>query len=93
MQNELYRIIFLFDPKSFALKKQILNTHKNNKALDIDYKSYRLIENQLVPKKIMINVTQPEHFTTINIDFKTVTLNKQISTPYRIPSSYKPIKL
>jgi len=93
VQNELYRIIFLFDPKSFALKKQILNTHKNNKALDIDYKSNRLIENQLVPKKIMINVTQPEHFTTINIDFKTVTLNKQFSTPYRIPSSYKPIKL
>jgi len=61
--------------------------------LHIDYKSYRLIEKQLVPKKIMINVLQPEHNTTITIDFKSVTLNKQISTPYKIPSSYKPIKL
>ena len=66
---------------------------KNKTVLDIDYKSYRLIEKQLVPKKIMINVSQPEHYTTITIDFKSVTLNKQISTPYKIPSSYKPIKL
>jgi len=52
-----------------------------------------LIEKLLVPKKIMINVSQPERYTTITIDFKSVTLNKQISTPYTIPSSYKPIKL
>jgi hypothetical protein len=91
-QHELYRVFFLFDPNNYSLKKQLLRTD-NNKALDIDYKSYRLIEKQLVPKKIMINVSQPEHSTTIMIDFKSVTLNKQISTPYKIPSSYKPIKL
>ena len=92
-QDELYRIFFLFDPSNFTLKKQLLETDKKNKALLIDYKSYRLIEKQFVPKKIMINVLQPEHNTTITIDFKSVTLNKQISTPYKIPSSYKPIKL
>mgnify|MGYP002283133510 FL=1 len=92
-QHELYRIFFLFDPNNFTLKKQLLKTDKNKTVLDIDYKSYRLIEKQLVPKKIMINVSQPEHYTTITIDFKSVTLNKQISTPYKIPSSYKPIKL
>jgi len=92
-QDELYRIFFLFDPSNFTLKKQLLKTDKKDKALHIDYKSYRLIEKQLVPKKIMINVLQPEHNTTITIDFKSVTLNKQISTPYKIPSSYKPIKL
>ena len=92
-QQELFRIFFLFDPNNFTLKKQLLITDNKNKALDIDYKSYRLIEKQLVPKKIMINVSQPERYTTITIDFKSVTLNKQISTPYKIPSSYKPIKL
>lgn len=92
-QHEMYRIFFFFDPNNFTLKKQLLETDKENKILDIEYKSYRLIDKQLLPKKIMINVSQPEHFTTIAIDFKSVTLNKQISTPYKIPSSYKPIKL
>lgn len=91
-QHELYRVFFLFDPNNCSLKKQLLRTD-NNKALDIDYKSYHLIEKQFVPKKIMINVSQPEQSTTIMIDFKSVTLNKQISTPYKIPFSYKPIKL
>ena len=91
-QHELYRVFFLFDPNNYSLKKQLITTD-TNKVLDIDYKSYRLIEKELVPKKITINVSQPEYFTTISIDFKSVTLNKQISIPYKIPSSYKPIKL
>ena len=89
----MYRIFFFFDPNNYRLKKQLLKTYKENKIVQIDYKSYSLLEKQLVPKKIVINASQAENYTKITIDFKSVTLNKQISTPYKIPSSYKPIKL
>ena len=92
-QHKLYRIFFFFDPNNYSLKKQLLKTYKENKIVQIDYKSYSLLEKQLVPKKIVINASQAENYTKITIDFKSVTLNKQISTPYKIPSSYKPIKL
>ena len=92
-QHKLYRIFFFFDPNNYRLKKQLLETYKENKIVQIDYKSYSLLEKQLMPKKIVINSSQAENYTKITIDFKSVTLNKQISTPYKIPSNYKPIKL
>lgn len=92
-QHKLYRIFFFFDPNNYRLKKQMLKTYKENKIVQIDYKSYSLLEKQLMPKKIVINASQAENYTKITIDFKSVTLNKQISTPYKIPSNYKPIKL
>ena len=92
-QHKLYRIFFFFDPNNYRLKQQLLETYKENKIVQIDYKSYSLLEKQLMPKKIVINASQAENYTKITIDFKSVTLNKQISTPYKIPSNYKPIKL
>tara|TARA_B100000780_G_C21071007_1_gene430956 strand:- start:4 stop:786 length:783 start_codon:yes stop_codon:yes gene_type:complete len=92
-QDELYRIFFFFDPNNFVLKRQLLKIYKENKTLQIDYDSYIFLNKQLVPKKITIKASEGKRYTNINIDFKSLTLNKSISTPFRIPTSYKRIKL
>lgn len=90
---ELYRILFFFDPDNFKLKKQELNIYNQNTILQIKYSNYTSLERQLIPKKIVINVSESDQYTNINIDFKSVILNNKISIPYRIPSTYKRIKL
>ena len=46
-----------------------------------------------IPKKIVIKALKNiDNFTVIDIEFKSLVLNKQITTPFRIPSGYKSIK-
>ena len=93
IHDELYRIFFFFNANNFKLKKQLLEMNGKNQRLSIEYDSYISLDNQLVPKKIHINAVGNGQNTSIKIDCRSLTLNKQISTPYKIPSNYKRIKL
>ena len=74
-------------------KNQLLNSYENNKLLQIQYGNYQKIKEQLLPKKIVIKALEnKDNFTVIDIEFKSLVLNKQITTPFRIPSGYKSIK-
>ncbi len=92
-QNEMYRISFLINPNNFKLKSQILKIDKEKQKLQIDYSAYTYLDTQYIPKKIGINISKKKMNTKINIDFKSLTINKKVSTPYRVPSSYKRIKI
>tara|TARA_B110000003_G_scaffold174149_1_gene173766 strand:- start:19404 stop:20186 length:783 start_codon:yes stop_codon:yes gene_type:complete len=92
-QQGLYHIFFFFDPINFKLRSQLLQVTGENKTLQISYNNYINYNSQLIPKKIIINARKTDQYTNINIDFKSVILNKKISVPYRIPSNYKPIRL
>ena len=82
-----------FNPVNFSLNKQLLNSYENNKLLQIQYGNYQKIKEQLIPKKIVIKALEnKDNFTVIDIEFKSLVLNKQITTPFRIPSGYKSIK-
>lgn len=92
-QQELYNIFFLFHPDNFKLKKQMLEVTDKDLKLRIDYGNYVSLENQLVPRKITLNSYKGEDYTFIDITFRSLTLNKDLSMPYRIPTGYKPIKI
>jgi hypothetical protein len=89
----LYKSSLFFNPVNFSLNKQLLNSYENNKLLQIQYGNYQKIKEQLLPKKIVIKALEnKDNFTVIDIEFKSLVLNKQITTPFRIPSGYKSIK-
>ena len=92
-QSDLYKSSLFFNPVNFSLNKQLLNSYENNKLLQIQYGNYQKIKEQLLPKKIVIKALEnKDNFTVIDIEFKSLVLNKQITTPFRIPSGYKSIK-
>jgi hypothetical protein len=65
----------------------------DSKILQIQYRNYQKIKEQLMPKKIVIKASEDkDNFTVIDVEFKSLVLNKQISIPFRIPSGYKSIK-
>ena len=92
-QRNLYNIFFLFNPQNFKLQKQLLEVDETKQRLRIDYDNYVSLENQLIPRKIVLNSYKGEDYTFIDISFKSLTINKEISTPYNIPEGYKRIKL
>ena len=89
----MFKSSLFFNPVNFSLNKQLLNSYENNKLLQIQYGNYQKIKEQLLPKKIVIKALEnKDNFTVIDIEFKSLVLNKQITTPFRIPSGYKSIK-
>jgi hypothetical protein len=92
-QKDLYSIFFLFNPLNFKLQKQLLEVDETKQRLRIDYDNYVSLENQLIPRKIVLNSYKGEDYTFIDISFRSLTINKEISTPYNIPEGYKRIKL
>lgn len=92
-QKDLYSIFFLFNPRNFKLQKQSLEVDETKQRLRIDYDNYVSLENQLIPRKIVLNSYKGEDYTFIDISFRSLTINKEISTPYNIPEGYKRIKL
>jgi len=92
-QKDLYSIFFLFNPRNFKLQKQSLEVDETKQRLRIDYDNYVSLENQLIPRKIVLNSYKGDDYTFIDISFRSLTINKEISTPYNIPEGYKRIKL
>ena len=92
-QKQLYSIFFLINPKNFKLQKQMLEVDETKQRLRINYDNYVSLENQLIPRKIVLNSYRGEDYTFIDISFRSLTINKEISTPYTIPEGYKRIKL
>ncbi|CAI8300309.1 MAG: Uncharacterised protein [Flavobacterium sp. SCGC AAA160-P02] len=92
-QDKLYQIFFFLHPDNFKLKSQILEINEQNKTVQIEYDTYVSLDMEFFPKKIVINATDGAKYTKIKIDCRSLTLNKQISMPFKIPTSYKRIKI
>lgn len=92
-QDDMFNIFFLFDPSNFKLTKQMVEVGNNNQRLRIDYGNYVSLENEFIPRKITLNSYKGEDYTFVDISFRSLTLNEEIRTPYRIPEGYKRIEL
>jgi hypothetical protein len=93
LQRELFEIFFLLDPVHFKIKSQQVSQPKEFRHLQIDYLSYQEVEKQTLPERIKVIAVEVNNETIIDLEFKGITLNEDISFPYRIPSGFKEIKL
>ncbi|MFG6685392.1 DUF4292 domain-containing protein [Mariniflexile sp. HNIBRBA6329] len=92
-QRELFEIFFLIDPVLFKIKSQQVSQPKEFRHLQIDYLKYQEVEKQTLPEHIKVIAVEANKETMIDLEFKSVTLNEDLSFPYKIPSGFKEIKL
>jgi hypothetical protein len=92
-QLELFEIFFLLDPVHFKVKSQQISQPKEFRHLQIDYLTYQEVDKQTLPENIKIIAVEANKETYIELEFKSVTLNENISFPYKIPSGFKEIRL
>jgi len=90
-QRALFDILFWINPTHFKLDKQELKSNQKNQILLVNYHSYTTIDGELFPKKIVIRAKEKGKFTNINIEYRSVVFNKNISTPFRVPKGYKQV--
>lgn len=92
-QPDLFKLFYWINPNHFKLNQQSLVNEIKNQRLDISYPSYKKTKNTLFPEKIKIKAKNAHKFTNIDVLVRSVVFNKAISTPFKIPSGYKEIKL
>ncbi|MDO7172193.1 DUF4292 domain-containing protein [Mariniflexile sp. AS56] len=92
-QRELFEIFFLLDPVHFKIKSQQVSQPKELRHLQIDYLTFQEVEKQTLPERIKVIAVEATNETVIDLEFKGITLNEDLSFPYKIPSGFKEIKL
>lgn len=92
-QSALLEIFFLLNPAHFKMDSQQLAQPLKRRMLQIDYQSYQEVENQVLPKRMKIIALEEQEETIINMEFKSIYLNRDLNFPFRIPLGFEEISI
>lgn len=91
--NGLYGILFFMNPENFKLNKQEIRNTEKQQLLSVSYPHYKEIKGEQFPENINIRAIDSKNLTTINIVYRSVEFNKELTFPFSIPNGYKEISL
>lgn len=80
---------FYFESENFLLKKEQINQSEKERALQISYPDFKKYPEMILPLSMEIDATQKKGKVNIDVDFKNVTFNEELSFPYSVPDGYE----
>lgn len=89
--KDLFKIVFMIEPTNFKMATQQIAQPLEKRVLGIRYISYQNIDNYILPNNIAITAMDAEERTTIEIEYRNIELNRELSFPYKIPDGFKEI--
>jgi hypothetical protein len=102
IEKELYQLtetnisnthkVFNFEGGNFLLKKETIFQEQENRKLEIYYPSHKEQNNVFLPNEINIKAQQKES-VFIDLEYKNIIFNENLSYPFSIPSSYDQINV
>jgi len=92
-ENELFGILFFMNPDNFKLNKQEIRHPEKQQMLTVSYPNYTKIKGEQFPKNINIRAIDSKNLTTINLEYRSVEFNRELTFPFSIPKGYKEISL
>lgn len=81
---------FSFESGNFLLKKQVVSQPFKDRSVAISYPAYQNQEATFLPTRIQIEAKQKDA-VKIDLDYKKITFNENLTYPYAIPNGYKQI--
>ncbi len=81
------------NPDNFKVASETLSQPEFGRILNIRYGDYQKIQDQYFPTEISIINSESQEQTRINIIYRKIDLNVDISFPFDIPSGYERIQL
>lgn len=92
-QEELFDILFWINPVNFKVNKQEVRQELEQKRLTVNYTEYQKIKDEVFPKTINITAVEKASRTFIDLEYKSVEFDRNLSFPFKIPQGYKEIYL
>ena len=90
-QNMLLELFYLINPSHFKMDSLQLFQQLEKRILQVDYKSYQEVDQQILPKDIRIIAVEDTDEVAITMNFKSISLNEEVRFPFKIPKGYKEI--
>ena len=82
---------FFFESSNFLVKKQEINQVNLYRTLQVVYPDYKKYNEMILPLSLAIDARQKESKTTIDIEYKNVSFNEELTFPYSVPEGYERI--
>lgn len=82
---------FFFEAEQFLVKKQEVSQQQLARRFQIIYPEYQKQNDIFLPLLLNIEANQDDKKTTIDIDYKSVSVNEEFSFPYSVPDGYERI--
>ena len=85
----------LLDPETFKINALTIKEKKfkdENRKLEVRYNDFRLVENQLFPYHLEVEISDKEQKVILKIDFSKLVLNTHQNFPFTISSKYQKIE-
>jgi len=90
--SELFKVLVQLEPKNFKIATQEIAQPDQKRSLQAKY-TYQDISGNVLPDEIKIVAEEKGDFTTIDLSFRNLELNKQMNFPYKIPKGFDKITL
>jgi len=83
----------ILNPDNFKISSETLSQPSAERLLSIRYGDYQKIMDQFYPSTILIDTSEKDAKTKIEINYKKIDLNADVSFPFEIPQGYEEIQL
>ena len=80
---------FYFEAEQFLVRKQEIAQPNQARKIMVLYPQYQKQNELFLPLLLNIEANQNDKKTTIDIDYKSVTLNEEFGFPYSVPDGYE----
>lgn len=91
LTSEKFKKTVFLNATSFEIESQEMQQLNENRKLVVAYANYANYPQCNLPQEIKINASQPKGTTTIELEYKTISFDEELSFPYSIPDGYKKI--
>ena len=78
-------------PDIFKISKVAINDYGEKRTLNIQYFDFIDVNSKAMPSKINIDINTAEKHLTTEIKYNKITVNSDVSFPFKIPDKYKRI--
>lgn len=82
---------FYFEAEQFLVRKQTIAQPDQERKIMVLYPQYQKQNELFLPLLLNIEAFQKQSKTTIDIDYKSATLNEEFGFPYSVPEGYERI--
>ena len=82
---------FYFEGDNFLVKRQEINQPSLDRTLQVVYPDFKKYDQAILPLSLVIDARQNENKTNIDIEYKNITFNEDLSFPYNVPEGYERI--
>lgn len=89
--NPLFDLLFEIGTQPLIVQKQEVSVKEDNSTMDISYSAYDQVNGKPFPTKMKVQANDGKRTTKIEIEYRSVDLNKPLRFPFKIPSGYKEI--